>query len=150
MSVTVCAVARQAVVALGDATLAPQRCIELAHRVGNWFTGTSLIFRRSALEGIGVDAPYLLPGVIPELQVCDLLRREPQPRRQEHIGEVRQVRVEAQRVDVPHAFPASQEVHEPATDAEGLHADGEVLGEARFERVDVVSVEPEPCPAIPT
>jgi cellulose synthase/poly-beta-1,6-N-acetylglucosamine synthase-like glycosyltransferase len=41
------------VVSVSDAVLSPQRCIELAHRLGNWFTGTSLIYRREALDEVG-------------------------------------------------------------------------------------------------
>lgn len=41
------------VVSVSDAVLSPQRCIELAHRLGNWFTGTSLIYRREALDEAG-------------------------------------------------------------------------------------------------
>src|SRR5262249_27205909 len=36
-------------VALRDAYLPPEKCIELALRHGNWFTGTTMIFRREAL-----------------------------------------------------------------------------------------------------
>jgi len=41
------------VVALRDAQLSPRRCIELAHVLGNWFTGTSLIYRRGTLDEAG-------------------------------------------------------------------------------------------------
>lgn len=42
-----------AVVAWRDACLPPERCVTLAHRHGNWFTGTTLIYRRTALEEVG-------------------------------------------------------------------------------------------------
>jgi glycosyl transferase family 2 len=41
------------VVALRDAHLSPQRCIALANRVGNWFIGTTLIYRRDAVDAAG-------------------------------------------------------------------------------------------------
>jgi hypothetical protein len=41
------------VVALRDAYLPPETCLRLARRLGNWFTGTTLIFRREALEQTG-------------------------------------------------------------------------------------------------
>ncbi len=41
------------VVALRDAYLPPQRCIELANRVGNWFIGTTMIYRRDAVDAAG-------------------------------------------------------------------------------------------------
>lgn len=48
------------VVAVRDAQFSPQQCIELALRLGNWFTGTSLIYRRCALEEAGkFDALYM-------------------------------------------------------------------------------------------
>lgn len=48
------------VVALRDAQFSPQQCIELALLLGNWFTGTSLIYRRTALEEAGqFDALYM-------------------------------------------------------------------------------------------
>ena len=48
------------VVALSDAVLAPSRCVELAQRLGGWFTGTTLVYRRSALEAIGrFDPAYM-------------------------------------------------------------------------------------------
>ena len=47
------------VVALRDAYVPPARCIALAQRHGNWFTGTTLIYRRAALEAAGgFDAAY--------------------------------------------------------------------------------------------
>ena len=52
-----------AVVALGDAVFPPERCIRLAHRVGHWFTGTTAIYRREVLAGIGgFDPAYGAPG----------------------------------------------------------------------------------------
>ena len=48
------------VVALRDAYLPPARCVRLAHRLGNWFTGTTLIYRRDALEEAGrFDPAYM-------------------------------------------------------------------------------------------
>lgn len=48
-----------AVVSARDAYLGPKRCIELAWRHGNWFTGTTLIFGRQALaEAGGFDPAY--------------------------------------------------------------------------------------------
>jgi len=44
-------------VALRDAYLPPGRCIELALRHGNWFTGTTVIYRRDALEEAGYFHP---------------------------------------------------------------------------------------------
>ncbi len=41
------------VVSLSDAVFSPERCIELAYRLGNWFTGTSLTYRREALDEAG-------------------------------------------------------------------------------------------------
>jgi hypothetical protein len=41
------------VVSVSDTVFSPQRCIELAHRHGNWFTGTSLTYRREALDEAG-------------------------------------------------------------------------------------------------
>jgi glycosyltransferase involved in cell wall biosynthesis len=42
-----------AVVALNDALFPPERCVKLAHRFGNWFTGTTLIYHRDALRAAG-------------------------------------------------------------------------------------------------
>jgi glycosyltransferase involved in cell wall biosynthesis len=42
-----------AVLSLGDAYFDRERCRRLAHRVGNWFTGTTLIYRRDALHAVG-------------------------------------------------------------------------------------------------
>jgi hypothetical protein len=51
------------VVALGDAVLPPERCVRLAHRVGHWFTGTTAIYRRDALQSAGgFDPAYGAPG----------------------------------------------------------------------------------------
>ncbi len=41
------------VVAWGDAWFSPERCVGLAHRFGNWFTGTTLIYQREALRAAG-------------------------------------------------------------------------------------------------
>lgn len=52
-----------AVVALNDAFLAPERCIALARRFGNWFTGTTAIYRRTALAAVGgFDPAYGAPA----------------------------------------------------------------------------------------
>jgi len=48
------------VVALRDTYFSPRRCIELALRFGNWFTGTTLIYHRTALEEADrFDAVYM-------------------------------------------------------------------------------------------
>jgi glycosyltransferase involved in cell wall biosynthesis len=48
------------VVSLRDRFFSPQECIELAYRHGNWFTGTTLIFRRGPLdEAGGFDKLYM-------------------------------------------------------------------------------------------
>src|SRR2546430_3146806 len=48
------------VVALHDTQFSPRQSIELALQHGNWFTGTSLIYRRTALEEAGkFDALYM-------------------------------------------------------------------------------------------
>lgn len=48
-----------AVVSLGDARLGPERCVRLAYRLGNWFTGTTVVYRRDALRAIGgFDVTY--------------------------------------------------------------------------------------------
>ena len=41
------------VVAWRDACFTPQQCLQLAWRFGNWFTGTTLIYRRDALDAVG-------------------------------------------------------------------------------------------------
>jgi alpha-1,6-rhamnosyltransferase len=41
------------IVALRDRYLDPQRCVRLAMRLGNWFTGPTLMYRREALEAAG-------------------------------------------------------------------------------------------------
>jgi glycosyltransferase involved in cell wall biosynthesis len=47
------------VAALNDTFFPPERCVELAYRFGNWFTGTTLIYRRQALrEAGGFDVAY--------------------------------------------------------------------------------------------
>ena len=48
------------VVALRDTHIPAQRCIEYAHRLGNWFTGTTLIYRRDALEAAGRFDPVYM------------------------------------------------------------------------------------------
>jgi hypothetical protein len=46
--------------ALRDAYFAPERCIEFAHTMGNWFTGTTLIYRRDALDAAGRFDPVYM------------------------------------------------------------------------------------------
>ena len=60
------------VVALGDAVLTPTRCVQLAKRLGGWFTGTTMIFRRTALEAVGrFDPAYMgLSDLITALMVA--------------------------------------------------------------------------------
>lgn len=41
------------VVALTDTFLPPEKCIRLAKMLGNWFTGTTLIYHRETLQAIG-------------------------------------------------------------------------------------------------
>jgi hypothetical protein len=41
------------VVALNDALFPPERCVKLAHRFGNWFNGTTLLYHRDALRAAG-------------------------------------------------------------------------------------------------
>ena len=41
------------IVALNDAYLQPERCVKLAYRFGNWFTGTTLIYHRDTLLALG-------------------------------------------------------------------------------------------------
>ncbi|MCR4303664.1 MAG: glycosyltransferase family 2 protein [Gallionella sp.] len=41
------------VVALSDTFFPPDKCIRLAQKFGNWFTGTTLIYRRETLQKIG-------------------------------------------------------------------------------------------------
>ncbi|MGH8671271.1 MAG: glycosyltransferase family 2 protein, partial [Burkholderiales bacterium] len=51
------------VVALNDTFLPPERCIKLAHRFGNWFTGTTLIYHRDTLSAVGgFDPSYGAPA----------------------------------------------------------------------------------------
>jgi glycosyltransferase involved in cell wall biosynthesis len=48
------------IVALRDCYLDPERCVQLALRLGNWFTGPTLMYRRSALEEAGgFDPAYM-------------------------------------------------------------------------------------------
>jgi GT2 family glycosyltransferase len=46
--------------ALRDAHFTPERCIRFAHSMGNWFTGTTLIYRRDALEAAGRFDPVYM------------------------------------------------------------------------------------------
>ena len=41
------------IVAIKDTYLPPEKCIQLAERVGSWFHGTTIMFHRKALQGIG-------------------------------------------------------------------------------------------------
>ena len=41
------------VVSLMDAVISPEKCAQLAFRVGNWFTGSTLIYRREAFFSVG-------------------------------------------------------------------------------------------------
>lgn len=45
------------VIALNDREYSPEQCVELANRIGNWFTGTTLIYRRDALQAAGAFDP---------------------------------------------------------------------------------------------
>jgi glycosyltransferase involved in cell wall biosynthesis len=48
-----------AVIALKDAYFSPDECIRMAMKLGNWFTGTTLMFHRETLQGIGgFDTEY--------------------------------------------------------------------------------------------
>jgi cellulose synthase/poly-beta-1,6-N-acetylglucosamine synthase-like glycosyltransferase len=48
------------IVALRDRYLGPERCVRLAMRLGNWFTGPTLMYRREALEEAGrFDPAYM-------------------------------------------------------------------------------------------
>lgn len=48
-----------AIVSLRDAWFSPEQCLKLAHRHGNWFTGTTLIFHRKSLDDVGgLDTAY--------------------------------------------------------------------------------------------
>lgn len=48
------------VVSLRDAYLSPERCARLANRVGNWFVGATLVYRRDAVEAAGkFDPAYM-------------------------------------------------------------------------------------------
>jgi hypothetical protein len=52
-----------AVVALSDAVFSPEDCVRLAHRFGNWFTGTTLIYQLDALRAAGgFDPGYGAPA----------------------------------------------------------------------------------------
>lgn len=47
------------VVALSDTYLSPIKCIRLAMSIGHWFTGTTLVYHRQTLQGIGgFDTAY--------------------------------------------------------------------------------------------
>lgn len=81
-----------AVVALRDAVLAPERCVRLAHRLGNWFTGTTVVYRRDALQAIGgFDLAYKgLSDLIAALTVASIhgaaFSPEPLGVMREHTG----------------------------------------------------------------
>lgn len=52
-----------AIVALKDSVFSPRDCVRLAHRFGNWFTGTTLIYHLDALRAAGgFDAGYGAPA----------------------------------------------------------------------------------------
>jgi hypothetical protein len=52
-----------AVMALKDTYLSPERCARLAYRVGNWFTGPTLIYHRETLRSVGgFDPAYGAPA----------------------------------------------------------------------------------------
>jgi hypothetical protein len=42
-----------AIVALDDDHLPPERCVKLAYRLGNWFTGSTVIYHRATLQAAG-------------------------------------------------------------------------------------------------
>jgi hypothetical protein len=47
------------VIALDDVFFPPAECVKLAHRFGNWFTGTTLIYHRDTLQTVeGFDPAY--------------------------------------------------------------------------------------------
>jgi glycosyltransferase involved in cell wall biosynthesis len=51
------------VVALSDTFLPPERCVQLAYHVGNWFTGPTLIYHRDTLRSVGgFDPAYGAPA----------------------------------------------------------------------------------------
>jgi glycosyltransferase involved in cell wall biosynthesis len=51
------------VVALEDAFLEPEQCVKLAYHVGNWFTGSTLIYHRNTLRSVGgFDPAYGAPS----------------------------------------------------------------------------------------
>jgi len=51
------------VVALKDAFLQPEHCARLAYHVGNWFTGSTLIYHRDTLRSVGgFDPAYGAPS----------------------------------------------------------------------------------------
>ena len=62
------------VVAVKAARLSPQRCIELAYRVGNWFTGPTMIYHRHTLHAVGGFDPAYggLSDLISALTVTSL------------------------------------------------------------------------------
>lgn len=62
------------IVALKDAYLQPDDCIRLSRRVGHWFTGTTLMYRRESLSAIGgFDTAYLgLGDMIAALTIASL------------------------------------------------------------------------------
>jgi len=47
------------VIALKDRYFSPDECVNLAMKLGNWFTGTTILFHRETLQGIGgFDVEY--------------------------------------------------------------------------------------------
>jgi Glycosyl transferase family 2 len=48
------------VIALRDGYFSPAQCVRLAHRLGNWFTGSTLIYHRETLDAAGrFDPAYM-------------------------------------------------------------------------------------------
>ena len=48
-----------AVVSMRETAFTPEECVRLAHRLGNWFTGTTMLFHRDTLQRIGgFDVEY--------------------------------------------------------------------------------------------
>ena len=51
---------RSPVLALRDAYLPPEKCVQATYRVGNWSVGSTLLFQREALEAAGrFDTAYM-------------------------------------------------------------------------------------------
>ncbi len=54
------------VVSLRDAYIPPEQCARLAYRLGNWFVGATLVYRRDAVEAAGKFDPAYMG-------LCDLV-----------------------------------------------------------------------------